>query len=293
MVIVQLIGGLGNQLFQYAFGRRLALLKKTNLKLDHSSFDKSYKLRKYSLSHFDIEENFVSPEETKKYKNFFSRSFAKVNQMNRNKLALYYSRKYVKEQSFLFDANILKVSSDVYVEGLWQTEKYFKEIEFELRKELVFKTAPSEPNKRMADEIMNTTSVSLHVRRADYVTDVKSNQVHGACGLDYYKKAIAFIAERFENPNFYVFSDDMNWTRSNLLLDFPTKYVDYNNADTDYEDLRLMSLCKHNIIANSTFSWWGAWLNANSKKIVIAPEKWFNDSSKTSVDLIPEKWHKI
>lgn len=293
MIVVQLIGGLGNQLFQYALGKRLALHHNTELKLDISSFQTFYKLHKYSLFHFNVKENFITPQEAKKYKNLFSRTFAKVNQMSGNKLAPYYSQRYVKEQSFLYDANILKVPSDVYMDGFWQTEKYFTEIGQELRKDFAFKTPPSDDNSRVADEIQNTGSVSLHIRRSDYVTDAKSNQVHGACGLDYYKKAIDFITERVENPKFFVFSDDMEWTKSNLLLNFPAQYVDFNNADANYEDLRLMSLCKHNIAANSTFSWWGAWLNANPGKVIMVPEKWFNSSERNSGDLIPEGWTKL
>ncbi|MCC6447868.1 MAG: alpha-1,2-fucosyltransferase, partial [Chitinophagaceae bacterium] len=198
-----------------------------------------------------------------------------------------------KEKNLSFDENILKTPSDVYLEGYWQTEKYFKEISDILRKEFTFKIPPSEANQRMLDTIRLHNSVSIHIRRTDYITDPASSKDMGFCDIPYYKRAVSYLAERVADPHFYVFSDDMNWVRSNFALNFPVTYVDLNNADTNYEDMRLMSSCKHNIIANSTFSWWGAWLNSSEKKIVIAPKKWFNDTSKKSTDLVPENWIKL
>lgn len=293
MIIVHLIGGLGNQLFQYALGRRLAILNNTSLALDHSGFSTYYKLHKYSLQHFNIEENFISPEKAKKYRNLLSRVFTELDNRTGNHLGTYYKRKYIKERSLKFDKNIFQCLPDVYLEGFWQTEKYFKEIIPTLRKEFTFKTPPNRTNKELCDKITLHNAVSIHVRRADYVTDSATNKDHGVCGLDYYRNAIRFITEKVKSPHFYVFSDDMNWTKANLKIDFPVTYVDFNNADTNYEDLRLMSLCNHNIIANSSFSWWGAWLNQHSDKIVIAPKKWYNNPNKSSEDLIPPDWNKI
>lgn len=288
-----MIGGLGNQLFQYALGRRLALICNTSLKLDIRGFSTYYKLHKYSLFHFNIDENFVTSEEAGKYRNFFSRAFVECNQrIFGNKLGTYYQRNYVKECTEQFDENILKVPSDVYIEGYWQTEKYFKEIAQQLRQEFTFKTPPSETNRLMGDVIKRNNSVSIHIRRTDYVTDAASNQDHGVCGLPYYRRAMTHISERVETPHFYVFSDDMNWVKANLRSEHATTYVDFNNADTNFEDLRLMSLCKHNIIANSTFSWWGAWLNQNDGKIVIAPEKWYA-SNRSFGDVVPKEWIKM
>lgn len=294
MVIVNLIGGLGNQLFQYALGRRLAHLHNTSLKLDPSGFDTYYKLHKYSLKYFNVEEVFASRQEIKKYRNLFSRALTEVDlRIFKYRSGDYYKRPYVKEKNLSFDENILKTPSDVYLEGYWQTEKYFREISDILRKEFTFKIPPSVANQRMGDAIRSHNSVSIHIRRSDYITDRASSKALGLCDIPYYKRAVSYVAERVEAPHFYVFSDDMNWVRSNFALDFPVTYADINNADTNYEDLRLMSSCKHNIIANSTFSWWGAWLNESEKKIVIAPRNWFNDTSKKSTDLVPENWVQL
>lgn len=293
MIVVNIIGGLGNQLFQYALGRRLAQLNNTTLKLDITGFSTFYKLHKYSLSHFNVEENFATPDEVKKYRNFFSQAFVKVNRIAGNNFGAYYQQKYIKEQNNLFDQNILKAPSDTFMQGFWQTEKYFKEIAGTIRNEFTFKTPPSDANRKLADEILQNNAVSIHVRRTDYITDSASNQAHGTCDLNYYRNAINYIAKHIEAPHFYIFSDDMPWVKENLKFGFATTFIDFNNANTNYEDLRLMSLCKHNIIANSTFSWWGAWLNNYDKKIVIVPEKWFNDKNRSSVDLIPEDWNKL
>lgn len=148
-------------------------------------------------------------------------------------------------------------------------------------------------NEQVAQNILSVNAVSLHVRRGDYVSNLTINQFHGTCSLEYYNQAIAQIAKKVETPHFFVFSDDPEWVKSNLKIDYSITIVDHNNADKNYEDIRLMSLCKHHIIANSSFSWWGAWLCRNPNKIVIAPLKWFNDKSINTTDLIPDGWIKI
>ncbi len=148
-------------------------------------------------------------------------------------------------------------------------------------------------NKDIGEMIQSFKSVSLHIRRGDYVSNKVTNQVHGVCDLNYYSHAISYIAERISNTHLFVFSDDPEWAKGNLKTEIPTFFVDNNRADKDYEDLKLMRQCKHNIIANSSFSWWGAWLNQNAGKIVIAPKKWFNDKSINTKDLIPEKWIRL
>ena len=135
-------------------------------------------------------------------------------------------------------------------------------------------------------------AVSLHVRRGDYVSDPKTKAILGVCSLDYYRAAIAHIAERIESPAFFVFSDDIAWAKANLEIPFPCEYVDHNQGQQSYNDMHLMSLCKHHIIANSSFSWWGAWLNPRKDKIVIAPENWFANNEDAK-DLIPPESVKL
>lgn len=262
------------------------------MKLDITNF-LSYKLHKYSLDHFTIQEAFAGNSEIKKYKNIFSRTFVKINQITNNRLCPYYRLSYIKEQGMLFDKNVFNSPSDTYVDGYWQTEKYFKGIESDIRKQFTFKTPPSEKNKQTIERILEKNAVSIHVRRTDFISDAASRSIYSACGIPYYKESVRLIADRVSNPHFFVFSDDMDWTKENLKIDFPTTYVDFNNSETNYEDMRLMSLCKHNITANSTFSWWGAWLNEYDKKIVVTPKKWFNSAARSDIDLVPHGWKKI
>jgi len=180
-----------------------------------------------------------------------------------------------------------------YLEGYWGSEKYFKDIENIIRKEFTLKDKPDAINQKMISRIKNCDSVSIHIRRGDYIFDEKTNKYHGVCNLDYYLKAIALVAKKVKKPYFFIFSDDIRWAKQNLHLKFPCVYVNHNIGKKDYEDLRLMSNCCHNIIANSSFSWWGAWLNKNKDKIVIAPKKWFTDKSINTKDLIPKQWLKI
>lgn len=289
MIIVKLIGGLGNQLFQYAAARRISYLNQIPLKLDISEFVR-YKLHKYSLMHFNIVEEMATPEEIQAFKpqNFFSRlAFRHLNLFS----AL--NRSYRIERHFYFDASLLKIDHDVYLDGYWQSEKYFLDIEEVVRKELSVKTPPDPRNELMMERIRNEAAVSLHIRRADYVTNNYTLTVHGCCSLDYYHHAVNLVAEKVESPHFFIFSDDPVWAKSNLQLPFPVTFVTHNGPDKNYEDLRLMSLCRHNILANSTFSWWGAWLNAYPDKMVIAPQKWFNTDKMDPRDLVPQSWIKI
>lgn len=291
MIIVKLIGGLGNQLFQYALGRHLAEIHGTELKFDITGFEE-YKLHSYSLSHFNIIENFATKEEVvgfQKYKRKPGKHWFLYNKFIAE-------RKYIQQRQFHFDPRILRTGNNIYLDGDWQTEKYFKDIERIIRKEITVKTPISGKDKEVALAIAATTSVMMHIRRGDYVSDPVSNEYFGTQGLDYYKKAIAVIAEKVRDPHVFVFSDDHAWVKENIKLGVPTTYVDHNGADKNYEDLRLMSLCKHHIIANSSFSWWGAWLSQNPDKIVIGPKRWFNNPKKKTTsteDVLPREWVRI
>lgn len=278
---MQIIGGLGNQMPQYALGRHLAILNKTELKLDITTFD-TYKLHNYSLNHFNIQADFATPQEIRKLKtNKLFRKFGLIK------------KSHIIEKKHTFDENILQLRGDFYLEGYWHTEKYLKAIEDIIRNDLKVINDLSGKDKEVADKIAKVNSVSLHVRRGDYVSNPINVKIYNTFGLEYYQQAIDFIAKKVNNPHFFIFSDDMPWVKENLQLKFPTTYVDHNKADKNYEDLRLMSLCQHNIIANSSFSWWGAWLNNHTEKIVIAPQKFFNDAELSKNDIIPEAWIKM
>lgn len=294
MVIVKLKGGLGNQLFEYACGRRIAIDNNLPFKLDkETGFINDFYKRKYSLSPFNILQNFASAHDTEKIS--YALSPALIGKTIRliNKLNPFHKFYSGQERHFHFDQSILKPYTKVYLDGHWQSEKYFKTIEDTIRREFTIKEKPNAINQQYINKISESNSVSIHIRRVDFVSDPKTFQTHGTCSLEYYYSAIKKILQRIKNPQFYIFSDDSKWARENLKLNSPTDYITHNGAGKDYEDLRLMSLCKHNILANSTFSWWGGWLNNNPVKIVIAPKKWFNKKNVDTKDLIPEEWHTI
>ncbi len=285
MIIVKLDGGMGNQLFQYAMGRYLSIKLKTNLKLDRDLYLANSQ-RHYSLHHFDVEESFCTPNERKalKRKDFLRR---KLNNIGFAVTPYWYTEEFPGYHNYTRQAR-----GDAYFEGFWQSEKYFKPAESIIRNELVVKTMPSDINKRLLDEIGSVNAVSVHVRRGDYVSDSVTNAVHGICDINYYKQALNLITTEIADPSFFVFSDDMSWTRSNIMINgYPVTYVDHN-AEADYEDFRLMYSCRHHIIANSSFSWWGAWLNSYPGKKVIAPKNWFR-SQLINNDIIPQEWQVI
>ena len=291
MVIVKLIGGLGNQLFQYAAGRRLAQVHNVHMKLDISGFE-TYKLHKYSLQHFNIVQEFAAPEDISRFRyrptlpgkaaGLFLRLFGPSGTVS-----------LVKEKHFHFDPEILNAGDNLYLDGYWQSEKYFKDIEPVIRRDLSFKSEPDALNREAAGRIAGSNAVSVHIRRGDYVSDPATNSAHGTASMDYYCAAMKTVAERAPDARFFVFTDDPEWVAENIAFDYPVTLITHNNAEKNYEDLRLMSLCRHNIVANSSFSWWGAWLNANSEKIVIGPKKWFNDAALDTRDLVPESWLRL
>jgi hypothetical protein len=302
MIIVKLIGGLGNQLFQYALGRNLAERNSTILKLDLSGFEE-YKLQRYGLHCFEIWEHIASIEEIETFKrkrithfsNLISRVIRSLGFSSYPTSFFYQHPKYLKEKEGDFDPSILDTTGNIYLDGYWQSEKYFYGIREILLREFVIKYEPDFMNTKLINVISKHESVSLHIRRADYVLDPLTNQVHGVCSMDYYKKAVNILGQKVQNCHFFIFSDDHKWVRKNFIIDYPFTIINQNDASKNFEDLRLMSLCKHNIIANSTFSWWGAWLNKNPNKIVIAPKKWFADDelNAQTIDLIPLSWFRL
>jgi hypothetical protein len=293
MIIVKLIGGLGNQMFQYAAARRLAEKHSTILKLDITGFEE-YKLHRYSLHCFQCCEYLATKNEIENI--ICEQSLLnKLKQKFAAKIGLKISKSnnWIIEKQFNFDNQVLEVQNNILLDGYWQTEKYFADIADILRREFVVKYQQDPQSQKFGELIKSTESVSLHVRRTDYVQNALTNQIHGTCDQDYYDRAVSYIGDRISNPHLFIFSDEQQWAKDNLKYDFPTTVIDCNDASRNYEDLRLMSSCKYNIIANSSFSWWGAWLNSNPSKIVIAPQKWFNDDTRNTKDVIPKQWIKM
>jgi hypothetical protein len=282
------MGGLGNQMFQYAAGRAIALRRRVPLKLDASEFQNGNN-RKFRLNEFNIKGSIISSQEIDSFK----KSATSRAVLLLNKLRPYYRQSFIKESCFSFDANILRAPRRVYLNGYWQSEKYFKDIELQLRSEFTVNKKLQGRNAEMAQQItQQPAAVSLHIRRGDYASNPDTNRFHGTCSLDYYRNAVAKLVSMGAQLHFFVFSDDIPWAQANLKLDCPLTFVSHNGA-ADYEDLRLMSLCRHHIIANSSFSWWGAWLCVNPNKVVIAPRKWFSGAAHDTRDLIPASWLQL
>jgi hypothetical protein len=290
MIYVYLTGGLGNQMFQYAAARALAEKAQSKVCLDllflNSKQDGVTK-RKFELDALNINAEYASKSESDYIRRSGSRYLKYLNIFHSQKISI------IKETGFGYSPIVHKPNEDICLMGYWQSEKYFAGIKEIISKELSPKKEAHGKNKVMAEEISKVNSVSLHIRRGDYVSNPLTNSVHGVCGVDFYLNSIKYINEKVDMPHYFVFSDAMDWCRKNLNPNAPVTFVDHNLEDNSYEDMRLMTLCKHNIIANSSFSWWGAWLNRNPEKIIIAPRKWFNDNSKNTNDLLPEGWLRI
>ena len=292
MVIVNLIGGLGNQMFQYAAGRALSLERGIPLRLDIADFA-NYELHQGFELHrvFNCTAEIANETDMRRALGWqFMTSVRKL--VSRSSMAVLRRKEFIIEPHFHYWSGIKNAPSDCYLLGYWQSEKYFLEVGTQIRKEFSFKLPLEKKNTEIADQIKQTNAVSLHVRRGDYVGNSKSSKMYKLCTLDYYKSSIQYIADRVKNPNFIVFSDDIAWARDNLKIEFAHQYLDHNQSAESYNDLRLMSLCRHHIIANSSFSWWGAWLNSKPNKLVIAPKNWFFDQ-KNVKDLMPTGWIKL
>jgi hypothetical protein len=293
MIIVKLMGGLGNQMFQYALGRRLAYQHRTSLKLDLTWFQ-TQTLRSYQLDTLKISAEIASPDDIERFK------LAKwgglkggVYQAIQRRLP-YYRQRVIAEQVPIFDVQVVKnVSRNAYLTGYWQSEKYFASIGSLVREELKLKVQPSADCRAWGEKIQGGQSASLHVRHGDYLDSLSAYRIHGICPLGYYNKAIHHIRKQFPETTLFVFSDDMDWARQNLGSYDPVKFVELTGKIRDQEELLLMSLCEHHIIANSSYSWWGAWLGSCPEKITIAPQNWFNDATRNTKDLIPETWIRL
>lgn len=289
LIVVKIQGGLGNQLFQYAIGRSLSIATGASVKYDVSWFSKQTK-RNYELDRFNTQINIATPEEIKQFKKHQTKP-GKLSFLN-----LFFPINesiYVQDQNLIFNPKALKIRAPAYLDGYWQSEKYFVNIEDILRKELIVQTPPDSSNQLLLDRIKSSTAISVHVRRGDYINNAKTNTFHGITPLDYYRRAIERMASLISNGTIFIFSDDHAWVKEHLQFDMPTIFVDCNDADRAYDDLRLMSSCQHHVIANSTFSWWGAWLNNNPRKIVIAPDRWFTNPTMSTDDLLPRNWIKL
>ena len=306
MIVVRISGGIGNQLFQYAMSRALSLRNGNDLKLDISFYDMEIeKDRPFKLSNFNISNLEVATNEDFKKIGVPSPEGADLSSMLTRKfyreagsfLALE-KRRMILEKTFSFLPEILDIKHDCYLVGVWQSEKYFMDYAEEIRKEFELKAPLSAEAETIKKEITSTNAISLHVRRGDQVHNPHLFAKHGVLGDGYYKQAVDYILgnsrsdQHLGSPRIFIFSDEIEWCKENLKFDIPATYVQ-GKGIADHEEMALMSLCEHNIIAKSSFSWWGAWLNKNPGKIVVAPAERFGSRDKSAPDLIPDFWVKI
>jgi hypothetical protein len=276
MIVSNLDCGLGNQLFQYAVGRQLSIKKGVELKLSIINF-KHQNLRSFKLDKYNIKAEIATDQDIDKFlRRYYTNSLSSKLYRNLEKLLPRNQRSLFKEtDAWTFESTIFNSASNIFIEGFWQNYKYVENLSPLIFEELTVKeTYNINIQKIIQDVQFNASSVSLHIRRGDYVTDKDANERMGVLSLDYYYKAMDYIKKNIENPLIYVFSDDLLWAKHNLKTDLPLMFIDIENGKLDYVELDIMSKCSHNIIANSSFSWWGAFLNRNPNKIVIAPKSW-------------------
>lgn len=293
MIIEELNGGLGNQMFQYCLYKKLSMLGK-DVYLDASCYDEPDNVRKFELNKF---------EGIKKEKLVFSND----SYRDRSVLNCWFvvKRKVFKQINHSYEDKIGIYQPEIYdmdwvrLVGYWQNEKYFLDIREDVLESFCFdRDTVGDYNNKLAKEMANRTSVSLHVRRGDYLDPRYSHAYNNICTMDYYKKAVRYIYDNTKDPFFYIFSDDLEWVKNNICLlmgndNFNDRvtFVDGNRGENSYLDMFLMSQCRHHIIANSTFSWWGAWLGTNGDKIVVSPNRWLSNHDTT--DTICDGWIRI
>lgn len=295
MVIVKLQGGLGNQMFQYAIGSILSLENRSKLKVDNRFFENKEKSigftpRKFELSVFNNSYHVATLKEIKGFANL-----SKCNRVRQN-----YGFNYPKvflETYLGYHDTLLQFKSPIYLEGYFQSYRYFEGYEGFVKNLFSFsKSNLDQKNKELLNIIKNAETVAVHIRRGDYVKDQHTQQFHGNCSKEYYVEAINKLEQKCKGVTYLFFSDDIEWVKENFSDVLVNKvFVDENKGTDSWKDMFLMSSCSHNIIANSSFSWWAAWLNAFSEKIVIAPRKWFLnlEANQNTNDLIPESWLRI
>lgn len=296
-VSVALHGGLGNQLFQFATGLSVARQHLAPLTLDLTWFDMAQHLpnttvRKYALEPFGVDlptyrkptpegspARFLLYRIVRKLKRHLGISEPGVTTLN--------------EKSFRFDPRVLSAAPPLYLFGYWQSPLYFDRIRPELTAMLGKPRQMNEATSLLHEQIRNADAICLHVRRGDYVTNQQAASTHGLCDMSYYHTGLAHVRQGLAAPHAFLFSDDPQWVRVNLKLDIPMTVVDVNGPDDAHQDLWLMAACKRFVIANSSLSWWGAWLSDAQSKIVVAPRRWFADEKLDTTDLIPQDWLRV
>jgi len=293
LVIARLMGGLGNQMFQYATGLALSRHLEVPLLLDRTFLDSrppgmNWTPRNFELDVFQAPVTFATSAQVRAARRELDS--AGYRRSARLLPGLFPERCYVQKGS-AFDPALFAQEAPIYIEGFWQNEGYFANIAEELRRSLyVPRETISGRNAALLNAIRSATSASVHVRRGDYVSNMESNRYHGVCTPDYYQGTVEEMAVKHAVEHFYLFSDEPEWVQANLPLSHPHTVVSHNTGRDSHWDLHLMRHCKHHVTANSSFSWWGAWLDPSPEKVVIAPAQWFRGVQTPASDILPPEW---
>jgi len=304
VIVAKVQGGMGNQMFQYALGRRLANEQGTEVGLDLTLLldrrpHKDFVFRNYDLDLFNVRARILANEEVWDH--------IRVPQsrlLNRKTVIPYLNRwrrlrnrdayLLVKERAFTFDPSILALRGNIYLDGYWQSPKYFAPIADELKADFALKEPLPVRVRELADRISAVNALCINARRGDFVSLKGTAELHGACGMDYFQRALETIVPIIGPPEIFVTSDDIAWCRENMRFGYPTTVLDHDWAGPRFSHyLELMARCRHFIIPNSTFAWWAAWLATYPDKVVVAPFAWFRDQSLDTSDLFPATWIRV
>lgn len=289
MIVVQLKGGLGNQLFQYAAGLSLAHHHRTTVKVDISELNQQDAdigtYRAFDLEQLRLPPQIASLKEIAVVKPFgFQRLFDKLRSAHK--------RREYSETDFCFDTHFFEAGNTVYLKGYRQSEKYFQPIADIIREGFQFREEVIASVVVFGATLPTYNSVAIHIRRGDY-NKPQVQDYHGVMDAAYYQQAIDMMEAHYSDARFYIFTDDAAWVQQTLHFQSPVQLVSGNISQTHFHDMYLISQCRHQVIANSTFSWWAAWLNNYQQKTVIAPRRWFNNAPHDTKDLLPTSWIKI
>lgn len=296
MIIARLQGGLGNQMFQYAVGRALAVKHGVPLRLnvetyEHTAkrlFKSNFTVRSYDLTVFAVAAEKAERKEIPWIHRMYGQGkFAVLFDAVRRRVLRYTGHEIAVSR---FDPKVLELGPNAYLDGFWQSEKYFADIKDTIRKDFTLRSAPSPEITALAEEIVSKRSVCVHVRRGDFV----GNAGHEVVGVEYYQRCVEEFAKRGQVEKVYVFSDDIAWCEKNLSFPYPTQFVDKAlSGERGEGHMYLMSKCTYFVICNSTFSWWGAWLSEQPGKVVIAPKIWSPDPKVDATDVVPSEWLRM
>jgi hypothetical protein len=287
-LVVNLLGGLGNQLFQYACGWALASEQGREMVLDAGSFDQ-YKLRPFLLDRLKVKARRATGQELGAW-GLQAGRFARIRRrLFGTTIAA------VHEPAYTWGPVQLPQGRDVWLNGYWQSERYFAAHKKALKVQFAVKAAATGINTRLLKVIRaaGAKACAVHVRRGDYVSSGFASRTHGTVSPEYYGAAVTRLRSQVKGAKLFVFSDDPVWARANMPFAAQASFIDANGPEAPEQDLRLMAACRHFVLANSTFSWWGAWLGEGPRSLVLAPKRWFKTSKLDARDLLPERWERV